>query len=231
MMIAPCDLVTYTSIYIVSEFAGFSTVLSEYLEAIPWAEEEEEEEEEEVTSLLAHLHLESIGVGEMLKRLPIKDLAAFKKYCSGSCTRFPRALMREQGEMKDLVSRMLRENATQGKDYTDLSKESLYYAGHGCLDVLLQCFIQATMPDFGSKSDEEQGLLMAQIARQSDCLHWILDILIDRQIGDDFVKIWAYQKELFSLHMTLGGCKGCRGLDRKTTEEGISQTILTLPLK
>ncbi|MCO5604899.1 hypothetical protein L7F22_059073 [Adiantum nelumboides] len=255
--------------------AGILSCL-EYLEAVPWAEEEEEK----VTSLLAHLRLESIGAGEVLKRLSIEDSGCSQEILIRLLHLVTKGTdEKARREMKGLVSRMLRENAAQGKDYTDLSKESLYYACHGCLDALLQCFIQATMPDFGSKSGEDRALMMAQIVRQADNLNWILDILIDRQIADDFVKIWAYQKELFSLHgqvplvlgryevsrLTARLCiavgqgevmapkqvrfqllqnwlqpliddfgwmqRACRGLDRKAVEEGISQTILTLPLK
>lgn len=246
----------------------------EYLEAVPWAEEEEEK----VTSLLAQLRLDSIGAGEVLKRLSVEDSAG------GSQDILVRLLHlvtkgtdeKARREMKSLVSRMLRENAAQGKDSNDLSKESLYYACHGCLDALLQCFIQATSPD---KLKEERGVLMAETVRQADNLNWLLEIMIDRQIADDFVRIWAYQKELFTLHshvplalgryelskLTARLCvavgqgevmapkevrfqllhnwlqpliddfgwmqRACRGLDRKVVEEGISQTILTLPLK
>jgi hypothetical protein len=120
---------------------------------------------------------------------------------------------------------------------------------------------------------------MGQIMRQADNLNWLVDILIDRQIADDFVKVWAYQDELVLLHskvpialgryevsrLTARLCvalgqgqvlvpketrfmllhnwlqpliddfgwmqRACKGLDRKVVEEGISQTILTLPLK
>ncbi|KAF2297851.1 hypothetical protein GH714_004087 [Hevea brasiliensis] len=41
---------------------------------------------------------------------------------------------------------------------------------------------------------------IGQIARQADNLHWILDILIDRQIAEDFLKTWASQSELSDAH-------------------------------
>ena len=56
------------------------------------------------------------------------------------------------------------------------------------------------MPKFAARLNEDRGMLMAQILRQVDNLNWHLDILIDRQIADEFVKIWAYQKELVELH-------------------------------
>ncbi|CAI9784593.1 unnamed protein product [Fraxinus pennsylvanica] len=41
---------------------------------------------------------------------------------------------------------------------------------------------------------------VGQIARQADNLHWLLDILIDRQIGEDFLTTWASQSELSKVH-------------------------------
>ncbi|KAH7298510.1 hypothetical protein KP509_25G047400 [Ceratopteris richardii] len=248
----------------------------EYLEAVPWAEDEEEK----VTSLLRQLHLESIGAGDILKRLSIEDSSDSQDIL----VRFLHLVIKgtdekARREMKGLVSRMLRENASRGRDSNDLSKENLYSACYECLDSLLQCFKQAVNPDHGNKQNEERAMLMAQIIRQADNLSWLLDILIDRQIADEFVKLWAYQEDLFSLHsqvpLSLGRyevsrltarlCvavgqgevmapkeirfqllhnwlqpliedfgwmqRACRGLDSKVVEEGISQTILTLPLK
>eukprot|EP00250_Pteridium_aquilinum_P016554 c23160_g1_i1 orf=905-2656(+) len=169
----------------------------EYLEAVPWAEEEEEK----VTALLSQLRLKSIGAGDVLERLSTED-------SGGSQDILVRLLHlvtkgtdeKARREMKGLVSRMLRENAARGKDTNDLSKESLYNACHGCLDALLHFFIQATSSDTGGRLNDDKGMLVAQIVRQADNLNWLLDILIDRQIADDFVRIWAYQKELVTLH-------------------------------
>jgi len=42
--------------------------------------------------------------------------------------------------------------------------------------------------------------MLVEIARQADNLHWLVDILIDRGMADDFVRMWAHQAELASLH-------------------------------
>ncbi|KAF9675303.1 hypothetical protein SADUNF_Sadunf09G0018000 [Salix dunnii] len=34
-----------------------------------------------------------------------------------------------------------------------------------------------------------------QIAQEAKNMSWIVDILIDRKIGDEFVKLWADRKE------------------------------------
>lgn len=118
---------------------------------------------------------------------------------------------------------------------------------------------------------------MGEIAREADNLQWLVDILIDRKMGDEFVKLWAEQKELSILHskiltmyrheiskITAQLCiaigrgnllvpkdvrycllstwleslyddfgwmkRAGRSIDKKLVEEGLGQTILTLPL-
>ncbi|KAG6606077.1 BTB/POZ domain-containing protein, partial [Cucurbita argyrosperma subsp. sororia] len=253
----------------VSAAIGFDAgVLSclEYLEAAPWAEDEEEK----VASLLSELHLEGVAAGEVLKRVSIEVtngpedgndneevlLKLLHVVLEGKDEKARR-------EMKGLVSKMLRESSSQN----DLRKESLYSACDGCLQLLRHHFMRAV--------GEFQGV--GEIAKQADNLHWILDILIDRQIAEDFLKIWASQSELAAAHskvpavhrfeisrvtarLFVGIGKGqllapkdvryqllqtwlvpfyddfgwmrraSRGLDRHLIEDGLSNTILTLPL-
>ncbi|GLT78203.1 hypothetical protein SLA2020_497460 [Shorea laevis] len=177
----------------VSAAIGFDAgVLSclEYLEAAPWAEDEEEK----VASLLAELHLENVGAGEVLKRVSIEVsngtedgndneevlLKLLHVVLEGKDEKARR-------EMKGLVFRMLHESSSQN----DLRKESLYLACEGCLQLLRHNFLQAAASDLQD---------VGQIARQADNLHWILDILIDRQIAEDFLKTWASQLELSDAH-------------------------------
>jgi len=171
-------------------FEGGVFACLEYLEAVPWAEDEEAK----VTALLGQLQLESVGVAaDVMKRCSgldssnsedvlVRLLHAVTKGTDDKARR----------EMKALVSRMLRENVTQNNTTVDVSKESLYRACHGCLDSLLHLFMQA-------KGGEDRGMLL-EIARHADNLHWLVDILIDRRIADDFIRMWAHQAELAALH-------------------------------
>ncbi|KAJ7952270.1 BTB/POZ domain containing protein [Quillaja saponaria] len=167
-------------------------------------------------------------------------------------------------EMKGLVSKMLRENPSQN----DLRKESLYSACDDCLELLRHYFFLAAASDMKD---------VGQVARQADNLHWILDILIDRQIAEDFLKTWASQSELSEAHSKVPAVhrfevsrvtarlfvaigkgqllaskdarclllrtwlvpfyddfgwmkRASKGLDRHLIEDGLSNTILTLPL-
>ncbi|GFZ01357.1 BTB/POZ domain-containing protein [Actinidia rufa] len=177
----------------VSASIGFDAgVLSclEYLEAAPWAEDEEEK----VASLLSELRLEGVGAGEVLKRVSV-DVTAGVEEGNGNEVVLLKLLQvvlegkdeKARREMKGLVSKMLRENSSQN----ELRKESLYSACDGALQLLRHHFLRAAEAELQD---------VGQIARQADNLYWILDILIDRQIAEDFLKTWASQSELSDAH-------------------------------
>ncbi|KAF9685850.1 hypothetical protein SADUNF_Sadunf03G0097200 [Salix dunnii] len=254
----------------VSAAIGFDAgVLSclEYLEAAPWTEDEEEK----VASLLSELRLEGVGASEVLKRVSVEATNGTED--GGDNEEVLLKLLhvvlegkdeKARREMKGLLSKMLREKSSQN----DLRKESLYLACDGCLQLLQDHFLRAA-----------KGVLneVGQIARQADNLHWILDILIDRQIAEDFLKTWASQSELSAVHSKIPAIhrhevsrvtarlfvgigkgqllaskearslllqtwlvplyddfgwmrKAKKGLDRHLIEDGLSNTILTLPL-
>ncbi|KAK4747894.1 hypothetical protein SAY87_014480 [Trapa incisa] len=254
----------------VSAAIGFDAgVLSclEYLEAAPWAEEEEEK----VATLLSKLHFDGVAAGEVLKRVSMEDRNGTEEGAENEDVLLKLLHVVLEGkdekarrDMKGLVAKMLHENSSQ----TDIRKESLYSACDGCLDLLRKHFLQAAESELSE---------VTQIARQADNLHWMLDILIDRNIAEDFLKTWASQSELSSSHpkvpaihrfevsrvtarLFVGIGKGhllaskdarclllrtwlvpfyddfawmrraSRGLDRHLIEEGLSNTILTLPL-
>ncbi|OWM85299.1 BTB/POZ domain-containing protein At1g63850 [Punica granatum] len=254
----------------VSAAIGFDAgVLSclEYLEAAPWAEDEEEK----VASLLSKLRFDGVAAGEVLKRVSVEVSNGTEEGGENEDVLLKLLHVVLEGkdekarrDMKGLVSKMLRENSSQ----TDIRKDSLYSACEGCLHLLCKHFLQAAESDLSE---------VAQIARQADNLHWILDILIDRNIAEDFLKSWASQSELSTAHpkvpavhrfevsgvtarLFVGIGKGqllaskdarclllrtwlvpfyddfawmrraSRGLDRHLIEEGLSNTILTLPL-
>ncbi|KAI7741968.1 hypothetical protein M8C21_008681, partial [Ambrosia artemisiifolia] len=255
----------------VSAAIGFDAgVLSclEYLEAAPWAEDDEKK----VSSLLSELQLEGASVGEVLKRVSV-DVTRENDADNNNNQEILLKLLhvvlegkdeKARRDMKVLVSKMLHENSSRN----DLKKESLYSACDKCLHLLQHNFLKA------SKGDLQD---VDQITRQSGNLHWLLDILIDRQISEDFLKLWASQTELSEVHSKVPAVhryeisrvtarlfvgigkgqllaskesrclllqtwlvpfyddftwmrRGSRGLDRNLIEEGLSNTILTLPL-
>ncbi|KAG5253656.1 BTB/POZ domain-containing protein [Salix suchowensis] len=232
----------------------------ECLEAMPWSEDEEEK----VVTQLGHLQLCDLAA-EVLQRVSSEPSTStrandiFLRLLSGVMQAKDDKARRE---MRTLISRFFRENSSD----------------HGnsliCLSSLTLCLSEVTGID---DCRVDRGVLMAQVAQEAENMRWIVDILIDRKIGDEFVKLWADQKELALLHsriptmyrheiskITAQLCiaigrghilvpkdcrfsllstwlealyedfawmtRSCRSVDKKLVEDGLSQTILTLPL-
>ncbi|KAF5744658.1 BTB/POZ domain-containing protein [Tripterygium wilfordii] len=244
----------------------------EYLEAVPWSQDEEEA----VVFHLSQLQLHN-SVTEVLQRLASEPSTSartddiFLKLLTGVLQAKDEKARRE---MKTLISRLLKEDASDLDHRLDVSKDSLYHLCHGCLSSLILCLSEATSMD---ESRRDRGILMGEIAREADNLQWIVDILTEKKMGDEFVKLWADQKELAILHskipvmyrheiskitaqlcIAIGGGhilvpkdtrfsllstwlealyedfgwmrRASRSVDKKLVEDGLSQTILTLPL-
>lgn len=188
------DVSQVVGILKVSAAIGFDAgVLSclEYLEAAPWAEDEEGK----IASLLSELQLQGFGAADVLKRVSVEVpdgaepgnheneevlLKLLHVVLEGNDEKAGR-------EMKGLMLKMLRENAPRN----DLRKESLYSACNGCLQSLHHHFLRAANSELQSAS---------LITREAGNLHWLLDILLDRQIAEDFMKTWASQSELSAAH-------------------------------
>lgn len=243
----------------------------EYLEAIPWTEDEQQE----IISQLGHLQLHD-SMPDVLLRVTSSPSTAetaddiFTNLLSGVLQAKDDKARRE---MKSMLSKLLKDNAFNDSSKLDVSKDTLYHLCHRCISSLVLCLSEAR--DTCERPD--RGVLISEIAREADNIQWIVDILIGKKMGDEFVKIWAEQKELAALHsevqtfyryeiskITAQLCIGIgrghilvpkeirfsllstwlealyedfgwmkrasRGVDKKLVEDGLSQTILTLPL-
>lgn len=254
--------------------AGITSCL-EYLEAIPWSAEEEEK----VVSELGQLQLNN-SMSDVLQRVSPEPSTSSR--ADDISLRLLSGVLqgkddKARREMKTLISRLLREDTSNHRNYRDrleISKDTLFNLCHRCLSSLILCLSEATCAD---ESKQDRGVLMGEIAREADNMQWIVDILIDKKMGDEFVKLWADQKELAVLHskipvvyrheisrVTAQLCiaigrghilvpkdtrysllstwlealyddfgwmrRASRSVDKKLVEDGLSQTILTLPL-
>ncbi|KAK7257750.1 hypothetical protein RIF29_31962 [Crotalaria pallida] len=244
----------------------------EYLEAIPWTEDEQEE----VISQLGHLQLHHDYASEVLLRVS-SDLSTTARADDIFTTLISSVLLakddKSRREMKALLYRLLKEDASNDSSRIDVSKGALYHLCHRCISSLVLCLSEAT----GTEERPDRGVIMSEITREADNIQWIVDILIGKKIGDEFVKIWADQTELARLHskvptiyrheisrITAQLCiaigrghilvpkeirfsllstwlealyedfgwmrRASRTIDKKLVEDGLSQTILTLPL-
>ncbi|KAH6766220.1 BTB/POZ domain-containing protein [Perilla frutescens var. hirtella] len=247
----------------------------EYLEAVPWSEGEEES----VVSNLNQLQLDCSRTDTVLQRVvadPWASSRADNVFLKLSLGVLQAKDDKARREMKALISRLLREDpdGSSLQNSLDISRDTLYQLCHRCLGSLVLCLSEAACLD---ESRQDRGTLMAEISREADNMQWILGILTDRKMGDEFVKLWADQKELAILHskiptmyrheiskitaqlcISMGKGKilvpketrfallstwlealyddfgwmrmSGKSIDRKLIEEGLSQTILTLPL-
>lgn len=247
----------------------------EFLEAVPWSEGEEES----VVSHLNQLHIDCSKADPVLQRVitdPSTSSRADNVFFKLSLGVLQAKDDKARREMKALISRLLREdhNSSSFHEGLDISRDTLYQLCHRCLGSLVLCLSGTTGLD---ESSQNRGAVMAEISREADNMQWILGILIDRKMGDEFVDLWADQRELAVLHskiptmyrheiskitaqlcisigkgqilvpkesryallstwlealyddfgwMRMGG----KAVERKLIEEGLSQTILTLPL-
>lgn len=245
----------------------------EYLEAVPWSEDEEEK----VIFHLSQLELHD-SAAHVLQRVSSEPSTSarpddiFLKLLSGVLQAKDDKARRE---MKALISRLLKEDSPDSDNKLDVPKDILYSLCHRCMSALVLGLSEATTPDDNKR---DRGALMADIAREADNLQWIVDILINKRMADEFVSLWADQKELADLHskiptmyrheisrITAQLCiaigrgqilvpketrflllstwlealyndfgwmrRASRTIDKKLIEDGLSQTVLTLPLR
>ncbi|KAL6219844.1 hypothetical protein ACLB2K_007603 [Fragaria x ananassa] len=248
-----------------------------YLEAVPWTEEEEEK----LRNLFTRFKFDKATTRDILARLYLLDSVDSQQNLSRqlvssitTCTD-----VNARHELKLLVKGLLCRSSVYEKDHHDLNKEDIYGVCRSCLSSLVSLFEEATGNISHQKTGKETGKPMIErVSRQVDNINWLLDILLDRQMAEDFVDIWAEQGELLKMHadtspmvryepsrvsailfvamgtrklqcrsesrsgllqawfgptlLDFGWLQRCRkGLDIKSLEEALGQTLLTLPLK
>ena len=244
----------------------------EYLEAVPWSYDEEEK----VISTINQFHLDEMA-SEILLRVSSEPSTSAR--ADDILLQLLNGVLQAKDdkarrEMKALISRLLREDAPNNINRLDISKDTLYHLCHRCISSLVLCLSEATSTD---ETHRDRGVLMSEIAREADNIQWIVEILVDKKMADEFVKLWADQKELAILHskiptmyrheisrITAQLCvaigrghalvpkdtrfsllstwlealyedfgwmrRASRSVDKKLVEDGLGQTILTLPL-
>lgn len=190
----------------VAEAIGFSSCFRsclDYLEAVPWVGEEEEEK---VVSSVLRLQNEGVGVNPILKRVSSKVSKSPKDTLSHIVDLVLTSTEdRGRREMKSIVLKLLRENNTSS-DYDnspDICYETIYASCRECLDSLVAHFRQATQPGFSGGLMDCNEPITKQITLEADNLGWLLEILAERRVADEFALMWASQQELASLHQGL----------------------------
>ncbi|KAL0332668.1 UNVERIFIED_CONTAM: BTB/POZ domain-containing protein [Sesamum calycinum] len=221
---------------------GVSSCLK-YLEAVPWTEEEEEK----LRDLLPKLNVDGDTATDVLDRLftlnSVDSQRTLTKHLIWSITNSTDANARN--ELKSLVKGLLCKSSVYEKDYPDLNKEDIFAVCKSCLGSLSSLLEEASSTDASLKitKNKKDRPLIERISKQVDNINWLLDILLDHQMAEDFADMWANQGELLKMHHNaspmvspmlsdFGWLQRCKkGLDMKALEEAMGQALLTLPLK
>ncbi|OAY85923.1 BTB/POZ domain-containing protein [Ananas comosus] len=188
----------------VAESLGFRACMKsclDYLEAVPWVGDEEEEN---VVSSVRHLKTDNYGINPILKRVS-SDLNNPPNHTLAHIMELVLKSSDERGrrEMKSLVLKLLKENSICNNGSSDICVETLYNSCKSCLDSLLALFREATEPAFSSRALDGKEPITRHIALEADNLLWLVEILADRHVADEFVLMWASQNELSQLHNKL----------------------------
>lgn len=170
-----------------------------YIEAVPWSESEEEK----LMSLFARCTFDEALTKDILARLQMEgpssseDLAVqlIQSIAEGSN-------VNARKELHSLVNGLLSKSSVYQKDPAGLNKESLYTICHSCLNSLVELFEEAsdTTPSDKVAATKNAKPLVERISKEVENLNWLVEILIDKQMAEDFVCLWADRKELIRMH-------------------------------
>lgn len=171
-----------------------------YIEAVPWTEEEEEK----LRSLFTRIKFDDTTTKDILARLYAPETVNLQ-------SDLPRQLVSSitdcvdangRNELKSLVKGLLSKSSVYEKDLAEIRKEDLYIICQSCLDSLLSLLGEASNSIASEKLEKKERSrpLLERISRQVDNINWLLEILLDRQMAEDFVDMWANQGELLRMH-------------------------------
>ncbi|WOL18773.1 hypothetical protein Cni_G27570 [Canna indica] len=170
-----------------------------YIEAVPWTETEEEK----LKRLFAKCTIDDAICQDVLARLGPQGCSHSENLALQliqSVTSATNGNARK--EMRSLVNGLLSKSSVYQKDPGALNKDNLYDICHSCLDNLVVLFEEAlnSIPVDQSKSRRETKPLIERISKEVENLNWLLEILIDKEMAEDFVGLWANQEELIRMH-------------------------------
>ncbi|KAK6259107.1 hypothetical protein SCA6_013581 [Theobroma cacao] len=171
-----------------------------YLEAVPWTEEEEEK----LRSLFTRFMFDDATSRDIFARLYSQESTDthqnLARHLVSSITTCSDANARN--ELKSLVKGLLCKSSVYEKEQPDVNKEDFYAVCQSCVSVLVNLFEEASdAVPYERRAKKEMGKpLIERISRQVDNINWLLEILLDRQIAEEFVDLWAHQGELLIMH-------------------------------
>jgi hypothetical protein len=171
-----------------------------YLEAVPW----NESEEDIIKQLLSQHSSYEVAFRNLLARLqpqgPTSSAEVVVELVD-SITKGTNNNARK--ELRNLVNGILSKSSVYIKGDKELDKTSIYCICHSCLNSLVGLFEESSElvhADETSISSVGKGPL-ERIYKLVEDINWLLQILIDRQTGEEFVDAWTTNtKTLSSMH-------------------------------
>lgn len=169
-----------------------------YLDAVPW----NESEEETIKKLMYQHSSYKAAFRDLLARLQPESPASSAQLVvelADSITKGTNNNARK--ELRNLVNGILSKSSVYIKGGKELDRRSIYCICHSCLNSLVGLFEESSElahADQTSLSSVGKGPL-ERIYKLVEDINWLLQILIDRQMAEEFVDLWADQKTLSSM--------------------------------
>ncbi|CDP04696.1 unnamed protein product [Coffea canephora] len=178
---------------------GVSSCLK-FLEAVPWTEEEEEKlrvlftkykfDDGTSRDILARLYaLESVDSQQTMARQLLWSIITCVDTNAGN-------------ELKSLVKGLLSKSSVYEKDCDDIERDDIFAACQSCLSSLISLFEEASGTAQSEKlAKQDKGKPMIErISKQVDNLNWLFEILLEHQMAEQMVDMWADQADLIRMH-------------------------------
>ncbi|GJM87835.1 hypothetical protein PR202_ga03829 [Eleusine coracana subsp. coracana] len=178
-----------------------------YLEAVPW----DEPEEERIKILLSqHSSYEAASRNLLARLQPQKPTSSAELVVEliDSITKGTNSNARK--DLRFLVTGILSSTSVYVKGDKELDKGSIYCICHSCLKCLVEVFEESSDLVHADQTIISVGKgPLERIYKKVEDLNWLLQILIDRQMGEDFVDLWANEKTLSNMHERLSPLIRC----------------------
>ncbi|XP_040377804.1 BTB/POZ domain-containing protein At2g13690-like [Oryza brachyantha] len=166
----------------------------EYIEAVPW----NESEEERLKNLFSRCTFDEAVSKDVLARLKPQCQSSSDDvtvHLIHSVTSSTNAGARK--EMQSLVNGLLSKSSVYQKDLSGINKSSLYQICCSCLNSLLEHFKEDLHAD---KIVRDSKPMIERVSKQTENLNWLFDILVNNDMAEEFVELWAKQEDLIRMH-------------------------------
>lgn len=172
----------------------------EYIEVVPW----NENEEEKLKNVFARCTFDEALSKDVLARLRPRHKSSSEDLTIQliqSVTSSTNNGARK--DMQSLINGLLSKSSVYQKDLSGLSKGSLYQICCSCLNLLVELFKEDSEPKYhphGVLKVTNSKTKIERVSKQSENLNWLFEILVNNDMAENFVELWANQDELVRMH-------------------------------